>query len=131
MKVIFAACLLLVLTITGSECNHEKKQLPSQTCTDAATPGNAVYDCFVAYGLQSDGACTASCLEVLGEFAKECTGGSQAAADAYEEALETFCDENGGGGGGDDGSGDDAATVAATLGSTITALVVAIAAVLN
>ena len=194
MKVIFAACLLLVLTITSSECKHEKKQLPqictdvgtpgnevyncfiavsssSQDactpscrdtleeyaddclvggadafkaalatlcgnntnggdCSDAATPGNELYDCFSAYALQSDDACTASCLEVLGEYAEECTGGSQAAADAYEEALERFCDENGGGDG-DDGSGGDAATVAAALGSTITALVVAIAAVLN
>ena len=183
MKVIFAACLLLVLTITSSECKHEKKQLPqictdvgtpgnevyncfiavsnvsqdacttscrdtlddyadeclvggadafkaavatlcdpgpdNNTCTNAVTPGNEAYECFTAYGLQSDDACTASCLEVLGEYAEECTGGSQAAADAYEEALETFC------------GGDDAATVAATLGSIITALVVAIAAVLN
>ena len=194
MKVIFAACLLLVLTITSSECSHEKKQLPQictdvatpgnevyncfiavssvsqdactascrdtlddyadeclaggadafkaavatlcdpvdpddKTCTNALTPGNEAYDCITAYASQSDDACTASCLETLRDYAEKCTGGSQAAADAYVEALETFCDENGGGGGG--GSGDDAATVAATLGSTITALVVAIAAVLN
>ena len=69
------------------------------------------------------GTCTDECITELVKYADECLG-SEAAAEAYKTALEEACDD-------DDGSGDDATTVAATLFSTLTALLVAMDAALN
>ena len=94
-------------------------------CQDAlSNTDSAVYKCLVKY---ASGTCTDECITELVKYADECLG-SEAAAEAYKMALED-CPKNGGGD--DDGSGDDATTVAATLFSTITALLVAMAAALN
>ena len=114
MKLIIATCLL-VMTITMIESKREKKDVQCQDATDVTSD---LYDCLVEY---AKGSCTSDCKTLLEEYADDCLG-SEAAAEAYKDTLDQVC------GGGD---GDDATTVAATLFSTFTALLVAMAAAIN
>ena len=109
-------------------CNAEVNPTlsTSDLCMDVSDPNSELAVCLLAFGQLSSTACEEECRSVLQDYADECLGTS---ADPYIDELNNFCetvvDVT------DEPTEDDATTIAATLFSTFTAVLVAFASFLN
>ena len=86
--------------------------------------GSGLATCIADYASSPSSVCSGSCRSTLERYADECL---TVGAEQYIDTLDQVCDDITGGGGNE----SDATTATATLASTITALVVAVAAALN
>ena len=104
--VIIGACLLLFTVATADEL--EKKQ--SLNCLSSE-----VTNCLTNFQGGSDAACSSACRSALTDYYEDCLDGI--GLDTFNQGYETLC--------------GDAATVGATLFTTISAVLVAVATALN
>ena len=109
MKATFAVCVLVLLAISASECGPEKRQELPVFCT-----GSDLATCVADYGATPSSICSGACRDTLEQYGDECLTGD--AAEQYLDTLDEVC---------------DATTATATLVSTVTALIVAVAAAFN
>ena len=89
--------------------------------------GSDLATCIADYASSPSSVCSGSCRSTLERYADDCL---TVGAGQYIDTLDQVCDDTTGGGG-NSGNESDATTATATLASTITALVVAVAAALN
>ena len=133
MKATFAVCFL-VLAITGFACGREKRQQLPAFCS-----GSDVLDCLAESQSSPSSICNGDCRDTLEEYADECL--SSAAAEQFLDALDQACDATmptattatatTATATTATATTDTATTATATLISTVTALIVAVAAAFN
>ena len=84
LMIVTVACFL-VLTFTTRAF--------AVTCTDLSNSGSDLFNCATDYATNPDSICSGTCKDLLFKYADECLG-TQAAADAYKEGINTVCEPN-------------------------------------